>query len=214
MPTYTLGVLKGLVYDRVENNTQLYTSEEVTLVINEAIRITNLFSGFCQGSVQVPGFTVANQLLYNTPSPILFPTQVSFEGRVLGKIGLTRISEDIRNWATDTTSSYGPVARWVPIGINRFAIHPIDDIGGNDLLVTGVLEPIQLVNDGDVMQLDDEFVTLITEYGGHRLVLKEAGKIFADASVLIQTFWREMKRLKRWQGFKAPRYYVQVEQPK
>jgi hypothetical protein len=106
------------------------------------------------------------------------------------------------------------VARWIPIGLKTFALHPIDATGGNSVTVTGVMETQQLVNPTDVCQLDDEFVTLISDYGGHRLVLKETGKTFADASLLIQGFWREMKTLKRWETFKAPRYFVQVESPK
>lgn len=212
MPSIDLGTLIEYVYDRVEGNSQLYQRDELVACINESIRITNLFTGFAESSVWVPGFTVADQLLYDTPSPILFPTRISYEGRDLDKIGLMRMGEDYRNWATDTTNSYGPVARWIPVGLTKFAIHPIDSYGGNSLLVTGVVEPTPLVNDTDVMQLSDEFVTLVTDYCGHRLVLKEAGKVFADASILIQSYWREMKRLKRWQGFKAPRYFVQVEQ--
>lgn len=214
MPSFSLSDIQALVYDRVEGNSQLYTASEVTAVINEALRVCNLFTGFVQTSVQLPGFTVANQLLYTVPSPILFPTRIAFEGRDLDKLGLRRIGQDYRNWARDTTNTYGPVARWIPIGITQFAIHPIDAIGGNNLTVTGVAEPTLLVNSTDVMQLDDDFAPLIVDYCGHRLVFKEAGKVFADSSVLIQTFWKAMKELKRWQSFKAPRYFVQVQEPK
>jgi hypothetical protein len=214
MPTYSLAELETLVWNRVESNTILYTQPEVQAVISEALRVTNLFSATNEGSVELPGFTVKGQLVYQTPLGMIFPTRVAFEGRDLDKVGLTRIGQDIRSWATDDTNNYGPVARWIPIGIQAFAIHPIDAVGGNDLTVTGVFETTPMTKPTDVMQLDDEFVSLISEYGGHRLVLKEAGKVFTDASVLIQAFWRVMKRLKRWQSFKAPRYFVQVQEPK
>ncbi len=213
MPTWTLDQLDQLVLDRVEGNNILYSVPERYSVINQAIRIINLFSAFNETSIELPGFTVANQLLYSIPSPIIFPTRIAFEGRDLDKTGLKLAAQTYRSWAVDTTDTYGPVARWIPIGIKTFALHPIDAQGGNDLTITGVAEPNQLVNPDDVMQLDDEFVSLIADYGGHRLCLKEAGKTFADASVLIQAFWREMKTLKRWDTFKAPRYFVQVQQP-
>ncbi len=213
MSVYTLGTLKTLVYSRVENNQLLYTAAEVTAIINECLRCTNLFTAFNETSTAVSGDTVADQLLYSVPTGILFPTQVSFNGRVLDKIGLIGIGETYRNWATDTTNTYGPVARWIPIGITQFAIHPIDAVGGNTLLVTGVAETTQLVGDSDVMELDDEFVAMLVDYCGHRLVLKEAGKVFSDASILIQTYWKTMKGLKRLQTWKAPRYFVQVQQP-
>lgn len=202
-----------MVLGRVEGNTTLYTQTEITAVINECIRISNAFTAFNETSTLVPGSTVANQLVYSTPSGILFPTQVAFNGRVLDKVSLTSIGECYRNWATDTTSTYGPVARWIPIGITTFAIHPIDAIGSNALLVTGVAETTLLASGSDVMELDDEFVTMLVDYCGHRLVLKEGGKVFSDASILIQTYWREMKGLKRLQTWKAPRYFVQVQSP-
>ncbi len=213
MPTITLADLRTLVYARVEDNTLLYTTAEVDAVINEAMRLTNLFTAFNQTSIQLPNFTVADQLLYDVPFPIIFPTRIAYEGKDLDKTGLIRIAQDYRYWATDTTNTYGPVGRWVPIGIKRFALHPIDSIGGASITITGVAEPTLLVAPGDVMQLDDDFVTLIVDYCGHRLVLKEGGKVFSDASLLIQSYWRNTKQLKRWQTFKAPRYFVQVQQP-
>src|SRR6266700_5733958 len=140
MPTFTLGEISDLVYDRLEGNRELYTQPELTAVINEAIRVIGLFTNFNETSIQVPGFTVANQLLYSTPSPIIFPTGVTFEGRDLDKIGLRLAAQTYRSWATDSTDSYGPVARWIPIGIDTFAIHPIDATGGNDLTVIGMAE--------------------------------------------------------------------------
>ncbi len=214
MPVYTLGDLKTMVYARVEGNTQLYTAAEVTAIINESLQLTNALAGFNEARTFVSGGTVANQLVYSIPANILFPTRVTFNNRELDKIGLTPMGESYRNWATDTTNTYGPVARWIPIGLTTFAIHPIDATGGNTLLVTGVSETTPLVSDGDVMELDDEFVSLIVDYCGHRVVLKEGGKVFSDSSILIQTFWREIKELKRWETWKAPRYFVQAQQPK
>ncbi len=214
MPSFTLGEIQTLIYDRLEGNTLLYTEPELTAVINECLRVTNLFTGYNETSIILPNFTVANQLVYDVPESILFITRVAFEGQDLDKIGLIRIAQDYRYWATDTSDTYGPTARWIPIGITKFALHPIDAVGGADVTITGVVEPTLLVAADDVVSLDDEFVTLIVEYCGHRLVLKEGGKAFADASLLIQSYWRQMKQLKRWQGFKAPRYFVQVEEPK
>lgn len=214
MPVYTLSGLRTLVYSRVEGNNILYVAAELNAVINECLRLSNAMTGFYSTSIVVSGGSVADQLVYAVPTGILFPTQISFNARVLDKIGLTAIGESIRSWATDTTSTYGPVARWVPIGITKFAIHPIDATGGSAITVQGVAETTQLSADGDAMELDDEFVAMLVDYCGHRLTFKEAGKIFADSSVLIQTYWREMKRLKKWQLWKAPRYFVQVEQPK
>lgn len=212
MPTYTLSQLEALAYGRVDNNTALYGQAEVDAVINEAIRTLNLFTGFYQGSAQVPGFSVPGQRVYNTPSPILFPVRVQFEKVTLAPTSLHVLAKNHRDWAYHTTANYGPVQDWARVGISQFVIHPADAAGGQAMLVTGVQETPLLVQPGDTMVLDDEFVEIIEEYCAHRLPLKVGGKIFTDASLLYQSFLRKMKERRMVQGVKMPRYFVLTQQ--
>lgn len=208
MPTYTLGNFQQLVLDRLDGNSVLYTTPELTRTINEALCVLNLYCGFLQSSIQVPGFSQANQLLYATPPGLIFPLRCQFEGRQLDRISLSQIGRQYYSWMTDTTVTRGPVAHWVPLGVSLFAIHPMDASGGQDILVTGVVEPTPLVNSGDVIQLEDEYATIIADYAAHRLPLKEGGKVFSDSSVGYQNFLRLMKSKKMWLSFKAPKYFV------
>ena len=208
MPSVTLATLQQYVIDRIDNNTVMFTVPEITQFINEAYQVTNIFCGINQASVSVPGFSVAGQLLYQVPDPIIFPLQCSFEGRPLRKLSLSALAQNYRQWAYDNTTKSGPVQRWSPIGINQFVIHPCDSLGGRDISLIGVVEPPLLVNPTDVISLDDEFIDMIVSYATHRVQLKIGGGMFSQASLLIQSYWHRLKERMIYQDYIFPRYFV------
>ncbi len=174
--------------------------------INEAIRIISLHTGFFRNTLHLPGYTVENQLVYPTPAGLLTPVIVSFEGRQLQKISLKKLVRTRRGWATETTASRGRVEFWAPIGINQFIMVPIDAQGGRDVTITGLGTPPLLVNAGDVMVLEREYVDIIVNYCTHRLPLKIGGQPFADGSLALKDFYAEMAQRARYEGYKSPRY--------
>jgi hypothetical protein len=208
MPTFTLEQLRTKVYARLDNNSELYTLPEVDAVINECLRTVNLFTTFYRGSVAVAGGSAIDRLVYQTPAGILIPSAVFFAGRQLQKTSLLKLARQRRNWATDTTARSGRVEFWAPVGIGQFVITPRDSVGGREIVVDGVAEPPLLVNPGDVIALENEFVELLTEYGAHRLPLKEGGKVFADGSLALHGFWSKLKQRKRYQSLIMPRYWL------
>lgn len=205
---YTLAELRENVYDRLEGNTVFWRTSEVDAIINEAIRSVNLITGFYQGALNL--FSVANQLIYHTPVGMLYPQRVQFENSQLDPIPITRISQDYRTWATDTTvSTGGPVARWIPIGINYFALHPADSTGGGSIQVTGVLEPPLLVNPTDAMVMDDQWVELVVTYCQSRLVLKVSGpSTTAALSLYPKIIIPTLKAQTNLQGMKFPKFFI------
>ena len=206
MPSFSLSTLEQMVLDRLDDNTELYTMPEVDYIINECVRTVALFTGFFRNTVQLPGFTVANQLIYNTPPGMLVPILISFEGRQLQKTTLAKLARKRRNWATGTTASHGRVDFWASIGIGQFVMSPIDSAGGNSLTITGLGEPPLLVNPTDVLVIENEYVELITAYGAHRLPLKEGGKVFADGSLELSEFYSKLKERIRYESFVSPKY--------
>ena len=206
MPSFVLSTLRSMVLDRLDGNSILYTDPELDYVINEAVRCTSLFTGFFRNTLHLPGFTVANQIVYSTPPGMLVPILVSFEGRQLQKISFRSLARVRRNWATDTTASYGRVDYWASIGIGKFVMSPVDSTGGHDLTITGLGEPPLLVNDSDVLVIENEYVELITAYCAHRLPLKEGGKVFADGSLALNEFYDKIKERMRYETFISPKY--------
>ncbi len=206
MPSFTLSTLQQMVLDRLDGNSTLYTSPETAYIINEAVRVVSLFTGFFRNTVLLPGFTVANQLIYPTPSGMLVPTFIAYEGRQLQKTTLTKLARSRRNWATATTAAYGRIDYWANNGIGQFILNPIDSVGGHALTITGIGEPPLLVDSGDVLVIENEYVELITAYCAHRLPLKIGGKIFADGSIEIKEFYSKMQERSRFEAWEEPKY--------
>ena len=206
MPSIALSDLRAKLLDRLDGNSVLYSNPELDYIINEAIRCTVLFTGFYRAAVELPDHTVANQLIYDVPSSIICTTSVAFEGRQLKKASLKRLAEMRRNWARDTVTVKGPMEFWSPIGTTKVVLNPIDDAGGHDLTFTGIATPDPLTAASDVMDLENEYVDLILEYGAHRLPLKEGGKVFADGSLQLNTFYSKMNERRRLQKLKLPKY--------
>ena len=208
MATLTLGQIRSQVLDRLDNNSVLYTTAQLNAIINEFIQIVNNFTGMNQTSVSVPGFSVANQLIYPVPSPILFPLQCFYEGSLLEKNSIQSLARNNPQWARDTTTKLGPVARWAPIGISYFVIHPIDAIGGNDISIKGVIQTNPMVNDLDIVQIEDEYLGMAVDYVMHRIQMKLGGKAFSDSSMMLQSFYRGLKDRIMFQSMKFPRYWA------
>lgn len=210
---YTLAELSDSIYSRLESNTVMFTQLEVTSIINEALKSINLATGFYTGSMTL--ISNAGQLVYPTPVGMIFPMRVQFEAAQLDTVPVTRIGQDYRTWTTDTTASTGgPVARWVPIGINYFCLHPADSRGGGSIAVTGVLETPNLALSTDTMSLDDQYATLVVEYSCSRLPLKIGGNSAAAAMKLYQqSYLPVLKSLTRWQQMKWPIWYVNRGKP-
>lgn len=213
MPVFKLSDLRTKALARLEDNAVLYTQPEIDAIINEAIRCTALFTGFYRATVHVPGFSQANQRVYNTPPGILAIDTVYFEGRLLQKISLKRLARLRRTWATDTTDTRGRVEYWSPWGNTLFVISPQDSQGGRDISATGQAEPPLLVNADDVMVLENEYVEIVTEYCEHRLPLKLGGKIFADGSLALNDFYAKMRQRMAYEKFKFPKYRILQVQP-
>jgi hypothetical protein len=208
LPTFTLATLEGYVWDKLDQNVGLYPELQVRLAINQGLRRLSLITGLFQATVPVPGWTVANQLVYNTPPGILIPITVYVEERELVKAGsLQELAEQHRNWAVDTTATSGPTQRWAAIGITQFVIHPMDAVGGRLLEVSGVAPIIPLVNPGDVVNLDDEWVDMLVDYASTRVMIREIGKPFSGTMGIQKALVEKLKTLTIWQGDIFPEYW-------
>lgn len=212
MPQYTLADLDARVLDRLDGNAGLYPQAQRYAEINDSLRVVNLFCPFVMGTVYVPGFTVTRQQFYPVPPGIIFPLRAYFNGRQLSRLSMRAVSMRFRTWTTDTASIGSPVREWIPAGLGMFAIHPIDNTGGQALSINGVMEPAPLVNPTDSITIEDQFIEMIEDLSVSVLQIKESSAIFSAASVLYQKFQREIKEEMRWNTFRFGRYYL-LDQP-
>ena len=207
MPSYTLTQLSSLLYDQLDGNTGLYPQAQVTDVLNNAVRKIN----FLTGSVEnlAPMLTQGNQLVYPMVARMIFPIKLYVEGIELEKYSLNQLGTQFRNWATDSTASAGPMARWCPIGTTQFVIHPMDAVGGRLIEVNGVSTVTPMVGPNDTVDLDDDQVPTLIDYARGRVMLKLGGKPFASASISYQRFINEVRDMVIWESYIFPAYFIQ-----
>jgi hypothetical protein len=213
VPVVTLEALRAQVYSHLEDNTVFYTQAEVDDAINDAIRVLNLFTGFISATASVT--SVNTGAVYAVPAGILIPTRVAFLGRPLGRSSFRSMGRSRQNWLAESTETQqSPVERWVPMGLNKFAIHPYDGIGGRQITVTGVAEPTPLAGSSDEAQYPSEFQDALTLYAVHSLLLKAGGMAARSAMMQYQSFLSRMKDLRRYQAKINPIFFVEIEQEK
>jgi hypothetical protein len=196
------------VYNRLENNTLLYSLAEVTNAINENVRILNAFTGFYQPTVPLSTLTIPGRSIYEIPSNIIVPLTVRFERRDLSKSSL-----DSSAWSSrDVLIKKGGAPRsWIPIGLRRFILSPVDSVGGRYLECVGIAETPLLVNPTDSFSLSDEYTEAIEDGSFLTLVLKEGGKILADAVRSVLPRWKsKMQELSRWEALQDPNLSEEV----
>ena len=207
MPSVSLLQLQQRILSRLDGNTLLYPVSEVTAAINECLRVLNLATGIFQ--ISTPIFTESNRIFYDVPTGILIPTRVQFEGQYLQRTFPNSAGMSNARWVTDTTTNTGmPVSRWIPCGFIKFAIHPADSIGGGQLLITGVQEPVLLANPTDTLTLPNEYTDALVLLAAQILTLKETGAIFEQASLVLNDYYRILKKIVLWRSFVQPKYFI------
>lgn len=206
MSSYTLAQLSDLLYAALDGNDRMYPQAQATAVLNETVCKLNSLLGANQTAI--PLLTEAAQLVYAIPAGVYIPIKIYCEGKELEKYSLRQLGTRFRNWATSTTASDGPVARWAPIGLDQFVISPIDAIGGKLLEVQGVVPVTLMTAAGDEVDLDDDTVPTLIDHDRARIQLKLGGTVFAAASIAYQQFIREMKDKITWEAFKFPAYWI------
>jgi hypothetical protein len=184
----------------------MFPQAQVTQVLNNAVKKINFLTGIVEELL--PMVTQGNQLVYPMAAGMIFPLKLYVEGIELEKYSLNQLGTQFRNWATDTTASAGPMARWAPIGIDQFVIHPMDAVGGRLIEVNGVSTITPMVNPGDTVDLDDDQVPTLIDYCRGRIMMKLGGKPFASASVSYQRFINEIRDMVIWEGLVFPQYFV------
>ena len=207
--TVTLAQMDSRVLGRVEGNSGFYQQQQRYDAINEAIRYTNLWTGFLQQRVTV-GTTVPGRFVYDVPPQVLIPMSVWFDGKELRKPPLSEMATARRDFLVRTSSVDGMTRSWCCIGLRKVVIIPADMRGGHVLEVGGIIEPTPLVNPGDFISIPDQYSELVEEYAWFTLVLTEGGKVFADAKIAWDKFNRLMHELGIWTMEKNPRFMEQA----
>ncbi len=217
MPAVTVGQLDTRVLNRVDTNSLLYPQAERYLYYNEAQRFLNVITGLLQVTVPVPSGTVSGRVWYDTPSPILIPLKVQFDGTYLHKSSLTRIGQTNPTWTQDTSSNVGyPPASWVPVGLTKFGLHPAGSIGGAEILVTGIKDPTLFTTSdpSQVIPFPSNYLEAMEDLSAFSIQLKEGFPLFQAAFILYQKFMAKMGEESRWRGLMMPVFPIERMSPR
>lgn len=208
MPTIPLADLEQKVWDQLDGNTGEFPEPNVRAVINQGLYRLNNLVGFTQATVPIPGFSIAGQILYDRPAGILIPLRVDFEGAEIEKSSIQRVARRFKNFTVDQ----GTPARWCLIGLKVLLIHPADQAGGGLIEVTGVAPITPLTDSAQTVNLEDEFTEILVDWAKSRLLVKEGGKAFADASAIgYQAMTSKVRQYMLWNSMKFPEYFILKE---
>jgi len=158
-----------------------WTRAEILGYVNEGLFELNNIAGKLHTTDSV---VVSASNFYNTPDATVAVMHASINGKALVRTSLEALDRRDSKWESAT----GKPKRWVPIGVNLFAIHPRPASGTESVEFTVLKVPTDVTDDATAIDLDDEFVDLIEDYGFHIARFKEGGPEFANAMSALEDF--------------------------
>lgn len=208
---YTLTDLRLRLQDRLEG-VPWWSVESLDDAINEALSLWNLCVGQWRGRESYP--TTAGTIDYALASSILFGTRVQFNGYPVSITSLWELEQGRPGWRTETTASGGTVPTrpmfWAPISLNLIHIWPADAVGGNTLLIDGVMATPLLLQPGQYLDLGEELVTTLINGAAHFASFSEGTDRFTATTPYFEDFLKaaleqnqQLKRsaqFRRWLG--------------
>ena len=189
----TRAQVRTLAYERLDNNTKLWRTDEVNRLINEALRTFNALTGYWKVRVG-PIVTVANQVFYSLPGTMTNPMVAQWNGKSLNFASLFSMDYSRRAWQSETTTSGGEVPDepkiWCPVGLTQFAIWPADAVAGNSLLFDGVATTPVMSADTNKIDIGSDELQSILDYVQHLAAFKEGGQEHENTGLLFKNFLR------------------------
>ena len=215
MPLLTLSTLSERAYDRVDQNTLLYPQSQITAFVNEGIQVLNCLTGFYQQNVPLPYTTQQSRVWYDVPLPIVIMTRCQIDGQFIRRSTLLQLARSKPDWVQDNTANQmSSISSWGTHGLTKFFLHPADAIGGQQVVVTGVVNPPTLVNPTDSILAPNWLQSAFDLYCSCSITLKESSALFGQQSKDLVSFYKLVKKYTTFRGLITPRYWVtEIEQP-
>ena len=158
-----------------------WSRSEILGYINEGLFELNNIAGKLHATDSV---VVSTSNFYNTPDATVTVMHASINGKALVRTSLEDLDRRDSKWESAT----GKPKRWAPMGVNLFAIHPRPASGTESVEFEVLKVPTLIVDDATAVDLDDEFVDVIEDYGFHIARFKEGGPEFANSMSALEDF--------------------------
>lgn len=186
---YTLAQLQDLFYEQVGGNRAFFRTDEATRILQEAFRVFNCLTGFWRDRVSA-GLTVAGQHFYSVPAGMAYILRVEVNQQPLHSSSLYDLDYGQPQWESESAAVGSLPEAFAPAGVNLFAIWPASALGGESLIVEGVVPAPVLTNVGNVNLGQDELETIL-DYAGHAAQFKEGGQEFEASQLVFKEFLKQ-----------------------
>lgn len=189
MATYDWATIRQRLQERVEGKPFWDVTEERDAT-NEALLLWNLLTGMWKRRITIP--TVANQSAYAISALMLYRMRMTIDGAPLSPSSREELNNGRPTWRGETTATGGDVPTsvivWAPISLRAFYLWPADAVGGKTLTLDGVSATPQIVEDGDTVDIGEEYLTTILGCALHVLTFKKGGPAFAATLPYFKAF--------------------------
>ena len=185
----TLSTLQTRLNERVENSA-FYTTAELTLAINEALRVWNLYTGTWRKRITI-ALTPDSDSYVTLPQTMTFPMRIAQGSVPMEKTSLHDLDYAKPGWEGqligDTGMPSAPVA-WAPVSLSLFAYWPRVIATGTTLTVDGVAVTPVLSASGDFIDLNESRHNVLLDYAKHYLSIKRGGMELQATSPALVAF--------------------------
>jgi hypothetical protein len=161
-----------------------WTDAEKRRAINEALRVWAVMTGQWQRTFKI--LSVSGQIFYDVPRQIVSLQRIRYNvGTVLYPTSIPELDYGIPNWQK---ANAGTPQLWAPVGLDKFALYPAAGADGTNLTLEGLALTPALLKGGDFVDLGDEELNRILDYGQHYLSFKEGGSEWNATGALMSEF--------------------------
>lgn len=187
---FTLADLIAQLKTKVED-VPYFTDTEATYAINESLRVWNMLTGVWKNRVTVNTPATPSSWV-SIPLPLFYNVRMQFNNKPLARSSIGDLDNGRVNWEAESTTSGGDVPTapscFAPAGLTLFAVWPKDAVGGNSILVDGVVDAPQLSAAGDTVDINNSSLQPILGYCLHYLSLKEGSQRWRSTQQYYKEF--------------------------
>ena len=185
----TLAQLQAFFYEQVGGNQAFWRPAEVTTILQEALRVFNVLTGFWRGRIS-GGLTVAGAVYYAIPPGLSYPLRMQINGQQLESSSLWDLDYGRPGWETEVSIAGQLPNTFAPIGTNLYALWPASLAGGEAISIDGVV-PAPLLGAVGFINLGQDEVESILDYALHIAQFKEGGQEFDASQEYLKEFLKE-----------------------
>ena len=183
----TLATLRTRLKDRLEISA-FYVDAELTLALNEALRLWNLYTGTWRRRV-THLLQPTSDNYFALPQTLVFPMRMEVNGTPMAKSALHDLDHGQPGWEGQIIGQANIPSSpqvWAPVSPTLIAYWPRVITTAFTVTVDGVSATPILVSDSDTVDLNESRHGVLLDYAKHYLTLKRGGTDMEQSAPALQ----------------------------